>query len=207
MTLCSKCNKKPIRTREMCAGCYRKQWELENIDHMRSYRRNYYHSKDDKDKIRTNQKIKRKTEEGRCYLRKQQKKRELADPIFKLKRRLRKRLWELCKNNHMSCSLNESLGCTSDEFKQHIEKLFQPGMTWENYGKQIDPLFPKWEIDHIIPLALASTEEELKKLNHFSNLRPLWFVLNNKKSKHDKLLTNTDSNSVCNNKGDFDEPR
>jgi hypothetical protein len=193
MNNCAVCNKEPIKTRNLCKSCYRKQWELENLEHMRAYRRNYYHTKDDKNRIRENQKIKRKTESGRLYLRIKQKERESIDPIFKLKRRLRKRLWNLCKNNHMSCSLSKSLGCTDSEFRKHIESLFLPNMTWDNYGKQTDSLTPKWEVDHIIPLALALTEEKLKELSHYTNLRPLWFKDNNDKSKQDKLLLKTDS--------------
>lgn len=192
MDLCSKCGQKQIKTRNLCKSCYRKQWELDNIDYMRAYRRNYYHTKDDKNKIKENQKIKRKTEKGRSYLRAKQKERELKDPVFKLKRRLRKRLWELCKNKRMSCSLRESLGCTDSEFRIYIENLFLPGMSWDNYGKQVDTNFPKWEIDHIIPLASALTEERLKELNHYTNLRPLWFIDNNIKSKSDKSLIKTD---------------
>ena len=39
-------------------------------------------------------------------------------------------------------------------------------MNWNNQGE--------WHIDHIIPLASASTEEELLKLCHYRNLQPLW---------------------------------
>jgi hypothetical protein len=39
-------------------------------------------------------------------------------------------------------------------------------MSWENRRL--------WHIDHIIPLALAKNEDQLIKLNHYTNLRPLW---------------------------------
>lgn len=67
----------------------------------------------------------------------------------------------------------EILGCTFDEFLNHIESQFQSGMNWENRSE--------WHIDHIVPLASAETEEEILRLNHHSNLRPLWAIDNLKK--------------------------
>jgi len=69
------------------------------------------------------------------------------------------------------------LGCSLVEFKLHLESLFQPGMTWENYGSGRN----KWNIDHRHPLSLAKSEKELYKLNHHSNLRPMWSQDNLKK--------------------------
>jgi hypothetical protein len=58
------------------------------------------------------------------------------------------------------------LGCTWKEFHLHIERQFQPGMTWENRSL--------WHIDHRIPLATAESEHDIIRLNHFTNLQPLW---------------------------------
>lgn len=65
------------------------------------------------------------------------------------------------------------VGCSWEELKAHLESKFLPGMSWENRSL--------WEIDHIIPCATAKTEEEMKKLFHFSNLQPLWRSDNLKK--------------------------
>jgi hypothetical protein len=59
-------------------------------------------------------------------------------------------------------------------FKFHIESKFQEGMSWENYGQ--------WHVDHIKPLSLATTEQKVMELNHYTNLQPLWAVDNIKKS-------------------------
>jgi len=66
------------------------------------------------------------------------------------------------------------LGCSFEEFKQHIESQFEPWMNWENMGGRSTTL-PNisWDIDHIIPLKVAKSEEEVIKLNHYTNLRPL----------------------------------
>jgi len=65
------------------------------------------------------------------------------------------------------------LGCSFEEFFTHIESQFIDGMSWENRSL--------WHIDHIIPLATAKTEEEILRLNHYTNLRPLWALDNLKK--------------------------
>ena len=46
-------------------------------------------------------------------------------------------------------------------------------MNWENYGMYNGDLCFGWDIDHIIPVSSAKTEEEILKLNHYTNLQPL----------------------------------
>ena len=49
-------------------------------------------------------------------------------------------------------------------------------MNWENYGTPKDGIIApnkSWDIDHIKPLSSFKTEQELLKLNHYTNLRPL----------------------------------
>lgn len=65
------------------------------------------------------------------------------------------------------------LGCSFDDFKIYLESKFETWMSWDNYGKYNGELNYGWDIDHIIPLNSAETEEEIIKLNHYSNLQPL----------------------------------
>ena len=67
------------------------------------------------------------------------------------------------------------VGCSPEFLKQHLEKQFTEGMSWELLGQHI-------HIDHIIPLSSAKTEDELYKLCHYENLQPLWAEDNLKKS-------------------------
>lgn len=69
---------------------------------------------------------------------------------------------------------NDILGCSYSEFVAHIERQFTEGMNWDNRAS--------WHIDHIVPVSSAANEAELLKLNHFSNLRPLWAADNLRKS-------------------------
>lgn len=74
----------------------------------------------------------------------------------------------------------EILGCSFNEFKLHLEKQFQKGMTWENRSD--------WHIDHIVPVSSAKTEQDVIGLNHYTNLRPLWAKDNLKKSNKNLYL-------------------
>ena len=102
-----------------------------------------------------------------------------TDPLFKMKKNLRNRTWSAFKNKGYSkkSKTQEMLGVDWGVCKAHIERQFTKGMNWDNYGD--------WHIDHKIPLASANTEEELKKLCHYSNLQPLWAEDN--LSKNDKI--------------------
>lgn len=66
-------------------------------------------------------------------------------------------------------------GCSPDELREKIESKFIDNMSWDNYG------FNGWHIDHMTPLFSAKTEDDLKRLSHYSNLQPLWKPTNIKK--------------------------
>lgn len=67
------------------------------------------------------------------------------------------------------------IGCTPEFLKEYIESKFTDGMSWGLIGQHI-------HIDHIIPLSIAKTEDEIYKLCHYTNLQPLWAKDNLKKS-------------------------
>lgn len=67
----------------------------------------------------------------------------------------------------------EILGCSIDVFKKHLESKFEFWMTWENCGKYNGELNYGWDIDHIISISSAETEEDILRLNHYTNLQPL----------------------------------
>lgn len=68
-----------------------------------------------------------------------------------------------------------------EEFKKYIESQWSEGMSWENYG--IGSNNTTWHIDHKTPLFSASSLEEIYKLNHYSNLGPMWGSDNIRKGK------------------------
>jgi hypothetical protein len=75
------------------------------------------------------------------------------------------------------------VGYTVNDLKQHLEKQFLPGMTWDNYGK--------WHIDHRIPISAFNFETaediDFRQCWALRNLRPLWAADNIRKlNKLDK---------------------
>jgi hypothetical protein len=80
----------------------------------------------------------------------------------------------LTKNNHYF----EILGYTQMELVNHLEKLFNNGMTWENYGE--------WHVDHKLPITSFNfndiNDDEFKKCWSLGNLQPMWGSENISKS-------------------------
>ena len=118
-----------------------------------------------------------------------ERKRRVEDPAFKLIKRMRLRTKKVLgvsyRRNTRKTSIYERLCVESgQELREHIESLWEPGMNWENYGKQ-----DGWVIDHKIPLKyyknnfdLVNDIEIQKKAFGKNNLQPLWWLDNAKKS-------------------------
>ena len=88
------------------------------------------------------------------------------------------------------------LGCTPAYFKKHIESQFISWMSWENHGDCEESMYNcSWDLDHIIPLNYAKTEEEIYMLNHWSNFQPLCSKINRfDKKANVPILTNLELN-------------
>lgn len=104
------------------------------------------------------------------------------DPLYNLKIRLRNRLRGAIENQGFKKNkvFGQVIGCSYEQLKNHIESQFYNGMTWENRNL--------WELDHIIALGLANTEEDIYKLSHYTNIQPLWIEDHKIKTINDKKL-------------------
>lgn len=69
------------------------------------------------------------------------------------------------------------LGYTKADLVNHMQRQFEPGMTWDNHGE--------WHIDHIVPLSVLVSLgiTDPSKVNALANLQPKWAFDN--LSKHD----------------------
>ena len=117
---------------------------------------------------------------------KYEKNRLANDYLYKLKHNIGCAIRQSLKNNGFSkkSKTHEILGCNYEEFKQHVESQWESWMSWDNYGKYNGELNYGWDIDHIIPSSSAITEEDVIKLNHYTNLKPLCSKVNRDIKKH-----------------------
>jgi hypothetical protein len=99
------------------------------------------------------------------------------DINYKLKKNLSRCINYAIKNNSKSDHTINLLGCSIEEFKQHIESQFEKGMTWGNYGTV-------WHLDHYVPCSYfdLSYPAQQKICFHFLNINPLKKIDNLKKN-------------------------
>lgn len=151
------------------------------VDRLRYYNEN-------KEKCLTNgKKYRKKNYDKRLeYYRNYERRKMKEDPAFKLRKILGGRIKGALKAQKAQKKdrLLDLCGATYFVVKEHLEKLFKPGMSWDNHGK--------WHIDHIIPISKFNllNPEEVKKACHYTNLQPLWAHEN--MSKGSKII---DSNN------------
>ena len=79
------------------------------------------------------------------------------------------------------------LGCTVFEFRAIIEKQFEPGMTWKNFGRG------GWTLSHRRAVRefkdVMHTEAGRNECFHHSNLKPEWEWSNRAKHTRPELTT------------------
>jgi hypothetical protein len=138
----------------------RKLYYQNNIEKERERRKQYYHKNKETERKKNNDWKKNNLK---------------TDPLERMKKNIRDRIREYLTGENKSKRTFDIIGLDKEKFKSYIENKFTEGMTWENYGK--------WHLDHIKPLYLSENEEDLIKLNHYTNLQPLWSEDNLKKNR------------------------
>lgn len=179
-----------------CKECSKKcnhNWNKENIDYQKRYRElnKGIKIKSKKEKLKETRlfreleyknKLREKRKKYLNYQREYANNRRQIDINFKLSGYMRSSISMRLKK--INCANHETteklLGCNYDVLRSHLEYLFLPGMTWDNYGRGEG----KWSIDHIKPCAFFNLidPEQQKLCFHYTNLQPMWSVENS--SKH-----------------------
>lgn len=155
-------NKEILKQKYKENNKYHLVYRQKNKDYFENYNKNYYFN--NKNKIIR-------------YKKDYSKKKRHSNPFYNLICNIRGRVFHYLKlkNIKKDNKTFEIVGCSPEFLKEHIEKQFTEGMSWDLMGKYI-------HIDHKIPLSSAETKEEVYKLCHYTNLQPLWAKDNLKKS-------------------------
>lgn len=173
-----------MKTREEINERRRENYKSNNEKIKESSRKYYHENRDlinEKRKERSNKKSleyyhKNKDVQNKKTI-ERNKLRMLNDSKFKLSHNIRVLIRKSLQNQFTTKSKKtiEILGCSFDEFKIHLESQFDDKMNWDNQGTY-------WHMDHIIPISSAETEEDVYRLNHYTNFQPLYWLDNLKKS-------------------------
>jgi len=152
-----------------------KEYKEKNRENINKYAIDYYYTNKDTEKYK---------ETKRNYY----KNRLDNDTLYKIRHYLTCMLGTYFRNGGFTKKTRtyEILGCSFEEFKSHLESKFELWMNWENRGLYNGEVNYGWDLDHIIPISSAETEEDIIKLNHYTNLRPLCSYVN-RVIKKDKL--------------------
>ena len=153
---------------------YHKSYNLENKTKIKIYREN------NKENIKkTAKKYKENNKEKILKRRREyESMKKQKNPIYKFTHNVKSLIgisFKRGQNKFIKNTRTEIiLGCTIEEFRIYIENKFTEGMSFDNHGE--------WHLDHIVPISSAQTQEEVIKLNHYTNFQPLWAEDNLKKS-------------------------
>jgi hypothetical protein len=154
-----------------------KIWFEKNRERLRAYKKIWYIQNKEKHKetgrrwVRKNPKrsleIKQRWQKKKGNQHRQNRLRN--DPAYRIREYLRSRIRLALKECWKSGKTMELLGCSINFFRSYLETAFQPGMTWENYGKI-------WHVDHRRPCASfdLNKPEQQRECFHWSNCQSLF---------------------------------
>lgn len=173
---------------------YNKLYRQENKDKIKEYEKQRFQEK--KSEISAKNKIykikhkERDRDKNNLQRLKYKKNRCLIDPLYKLKINIRSLIANSIKNRgyHKNSKTQDILGCTPEFFKEYIESLWlhpknldengNVWMSWNNHGLYNGTLNHGWDMDHIIPITSSLNEDDVIKLNHYTNIQPLCSKVN-----------------------------
>lgn len=153
-----------------CVGCYKKD-RLANRDAILERDRKYYQENKEYHKEKVREWYEANRDRVHEYRLQWAREKRAEDPLYKFMQCVRTTICHsfvrASRGTYVKKSKSlEILGCEFDFFIQHISQQFQEGMTINNHGL--------WHLDHIVPISSAKTEEEVLRLNHYTNFQPLW---------------------------------
>ena len=97
------------------------------------------------------------------------KKRHYRRPKYRLSENIRTGIGKSLRTGRPGL-WEQRVGYTITELREHLQKQFEPGMSWQNYGQ--------WHIDHKFPVThfhfSTYQDKDFRRCWALSNLQPLW---------------------------------
>jgi hypothetical protein len=185
---CKECNSAKSKINRDHNPEYNKKYKEGNKEKCREYSKKYRDNNKELVKIRKNNSYNKKkdyySEMSKLY----KNNRMSLDPLYKLYINTSSLIRVSFNRNGYSKKSRtyEILGCSFEDFRLYLESKFEDWMSWENRGKYNGEFNYGWDIDHIIPISSANSEDDVIRLNHYTNLQPLCSKVN-RDIKIDKL--------------------
>jgi len=169
---------------------YDKWYKTQNKEKTREDTKRYH----EKHKLDLKEYFKKHRVKYRLRLNSLEREKMKTDFNYKLKRLLRIRFITSLKKNKVrkNNSILNLLGCSIQDFRNHLESQFKPEMNWSNHGEV-------WEIDHIIPCSKfdLSKLEDQQKCFHYSNSQPLFKTTEIAENFGYREIGNRDKSNIC----------
>lgn len=163
----------------LCSDCFleesAKKAEREK-DYIKEYKAKWYQAHKEEISERQRQRRHSTTEQNRAWqsthrdqINQHIRERKQKDPVFKLKSQARTAIYQsFTRTGNVKQERCESItGLKIDDLVAYLCETYE-----QTYGKKWDGVEPI-HIDHIVPLATAKDEADVKRLCHYSNLRLL----------------------------------
>lgn len=157
-----------------------KKWRMDNIDRCKQVGRRYY----EENRERALKQGKRWREENRQHhlylVNRWRRKQRATNPEYRMRESMRDMLKRTVTTK--TDRTHKMLGYSAADLKQHIERQFTKGMSWDNHGE--------WHIDHVVSIAQLIREGETDPavINSLANLRPMWAKDNMAKGSERQFL-------------------
>jgi len=151
---------------------YHRQYKQDHREEKKQYDKQYNQDHKEERKQYNRQYKQDHREEKKQYRRQYENKKYKTDTTFRLRSIISKAIWKSIKRNKNGYHWEDLVGYTLDDLKQHLEKQFKDGMSWDNYG------YDGWHIDHKKPVSwfnfTSYEDEEFKQCWALENLQPKW---------------------------------
>ena len=171
---------------------YHKEWRDKNRERLNEMARNRYKENPNMYKELKNRYVsshqdqikesnKRYREENKQKRTDYERIKRRTDPVYRFRTSFRCLITSYLRKKGYKGSKTvwEIVGCDFETFLEYIKSQFDEGMTLENYGHKGEC----WNIDHKIHICTAQTDDDLERLNHYTNLRPMWASDNYKRPR------------------------